>query len=174
MLCGMRLRDAEMPDENDGRAAPRPPAGPEASGPTEGPGPTTMRFRVSRVRPGLALAGAVVFGVLAAVASDRVHTLVGVLLAAGLAGYGLRDLLVPVRLAAGPDGLTVATGYAGRRRLPWAAVERIRVDRRARLGLRSNLLEVDAGRTLYLFSATDLGVPCEEAADRLRALRTGR
>jgi hypothetical protein len=171
MLCGMRLRDADMPDDNGGRPASGRPAAP--GGTAENPA-ATVRFRVSRIRPALALTGAAAFGALAAVASDRVHTLVGVLLAVGLAGYGLRDLLVPVRLAAGPEGLTVATGYAGRRRLPWATVERIRVDRRARLGLRSNLLEVDAGEDLYLFSATDLGVPCEDAADRIRALRTGR
>lgn len=167
MLCGMRLRDGQMPEES-GRS------GPAGSAPADRSGAVAVRFRVSRVRAMLALGGAVVFGLLAAVADDRVHVMVGVLLAAGLVGYGLRDLLAPVRLAAGPDGVTVVTGYAGHRLLPWAAVERIRVDRRARLGMRSELLEVDAGDNLYLFSATDLGVPCQQAADRLRALRTGR
>ena len=64
----------------------------------------------------------------------------------GLAGWALRDLIAPVRLAADADGVTVVTGFARRRRhLPWAQIERVRVDRRDRLGLRSEMLEIDAG-----------------------------
>ena len=38
---------------------------------------------------------------------------IGLVVAVGLAVYGLRDLLAPVRLAADGDGLTVVTGFAG-------------------------------------------------------------
>jgi hypothetical protein len=47
------------------------------------------------------------------------------------------------------------------------------VDRRERRGLRTELLEIDAGESLHLFSVHDLGVPPEEVADALTALRTG-
>jgi Bacterial PH domain len=87
--------------------------------------------------------------------------------------HALRDVLVPVRLAADPHGLVVVSGYAGRRRIPWAAVERIHVDERTRFGARSRLLEIDTGENLHLFSAAELGAPCDEVAGALAALRTG-
>jgi hypothetical protein len=86
----------------------------------------------------------------------------------------LRDLVVPVRLAADATGVTVVTGFAGHRHLPWTAVERIRLDERRRLGVRAQLVEVDVGETLYLFSAYQLSAPCEDVVDELRRLRTGR
>ena len=91
--------------------------------------------------------------------------------ALGLLGWGLRDLLVPVRLAADADGVTVVVGFAGRRRLAWSQIERVRVDRRQRIGLTSEMLELDTGTTLHLFSMYDLGVPPEQAAEELLALR---
>jgi hypothetical protein len=91
--------------------------------------------------------------------------------AAGLAAWAARDLLAPVRLTAGPDGVTVVTGFAGRRQLAWSQIERIRVDRRRRAGLSSEMLELDTGSTLHLFSQYDLGVPPEEVAERLATLR---
>jgi hypothetical protein len=93
--------------------------------------------------------------------------------AVGLAGWALRDVLVPVRLAADPGGVTVVVGLAGRRRLAWSQIERVRVDRRERLGLRSELLELDAGDTLHLFSVHQLGAEPDEVAAALSALRTG-
>lgn len=85
----------------------------------------------------------------------------------GLAGWAARDLVAPVRLAADPAGLTVVTGFARRHRLPWAQVDRVRVDARRR----SRLLEVDTGETLYLFSRYDLDADLDEVAGRLQALR---
>jgi hypothetical protein len=46
------------------------------------------------------------------------------------------------------------------------------VDTRSRLGTRSELLEIDVGDTLHLFSGYDLGRPCWEAAEALAALRS--
>ena len=62
----------------------------------------------------------------------------------------------------------------GHREVPWSAVERVRVDVRHRLGLRSELLEIDTGETLHLFGASELGADCADVAERLAALRTGR
>ena len=79
-----------------------------------------------------------------------------------------------VRLAADAEGVTVREGLAGRRRIPWRAVERVRVDSRDRLGLRQTALEIDEGSTLHLFTAADLGADPHEVAAALAQLRTGR
>ncbi|HEU4348136.1 MAG TPA: PH domain-containing protein [Actinoplanes sp.] len=88
---------------------------------------------------------------------DPVQWVMAVATAIGLAGWALRDVMVPVRLAADPDGVTVVDGFARRRRLAWAEIERVRVDRRERLGLTTELLEVDADDALYLYSMHELG-----------------
>lgn len=100
--------------------------------------------------------------------------------AVAVGAYALRDILAPVRLAADREGLTVVTGFAGKRQIPWRDVERIRVDRSARVGLRAMLdaehtalLEVDTGSSLHLFGASELGAPVEEVAETLRRFRTG-
>jgi hypothetical protein len=94
--------------------------------------------------------------------------------AAGLAGFALRDVIAPVRLAADGHGVTVVTGFAARRQIPWSKVERVRVDTRKRLGRRAELLEIDADDVLHLFSAAELSAPCDEVAAALSTLRTGR
>ncbi|MEU8251690.1 PH domain-containing protein [Nonomuraea sp. NPDC048916] len=85
-----------------------------------------------------------------------------------LGGMGLRDLLVPVRLAADESGITVVHGYAGRRHVPWERIEEITVDVRRRHGLRSEMLEIDTGDGLHIFSAHDLGASPTEVAAELR------
>lgn len=94
--------------------------------------------------------------------------------------YALRDILAPVRLAADREGVTVVAGFAGRRQIPWRDVERIRVGRSARVGLRAMLdadrtalLEIDTGSSLHLFGASELGAPVDEVAETLRHFRTG-
>lgn len=130
-----------------------------------------------RIRPvlpvtkGLA-AVAVIVLVFAFGRRDPVQWAVAVALAAGLAVWALRDLIAPVRLAADTEGITVVTGYAGRRRVPWTRVERVRVDRRERRGLRAELLEIDCGDTLHLFSVHDLGADPEAVLATLLELRT--
>lgn len=103
---------------------------------------------------------------------DRVQLVLAGLAAAGLLVWALRDLVAPVRLAADPEGITVVQGFARRRRLPWAAVESIRVERRARRGITAETLEIDAGESLHLFGRYDLDAPPEEVAAALETART--
>lgn len=138
-----------------------------------GPSPGPLRWRVPPTLPALKLvAAAVIVALGLAFGGDPVR--VGLALAAtlGLAGWALRDLIVPVRVAADAAGVTVISGYAGRRALPWQRIERIQVDTRPRLGLRTETLEIDAGETLYLFGASDLGARPAEVAARLETLRS--
>ncbi|SCE87952.1 PH domain-containing protein [Micromonospora coriariae] len=131
------------------------------------------QWRVPVGVPLAKVAGAVVLvalGLLLAEGDPVQLTLIG-LVAAGLVGWALRDLLAPVRLALDPAGVIVAQGFAGRRLLPWAMVERITVDRRPRLGLTTELLEIDAGESLHLFGRYDLGAAPDEVAETLRAAR---
>lgn len=95
----------------------------------------------------------------------------GVTVAIGMLGWGVRDLLAPVRLIADPAGLTVTTGYAGHRRLSWADIERVRLDARPRYGARTQLLEIDAGEALYFFSRYDLGVEPADVLDTINEIR---
>ena len=81
---------------------------------------------------------------------------------------GVRDLLVPVRLSADPSGITVVRGFAGRRHVPWEAIEDVKVDVRRRFGLRSEMLEIDTGDYLHVFSAHELGASPTEVAAALR------
>ncbi|BCY15529.1 PH domain-containing protein [Actinoplanes sp. L3-i22] len=132
-----------------------------------------MQWRVKPVLPVTKLMGAVAVVVLAVAFAGRdpVRWTLAVVVGSGLALWALRDLLVPVRLAADTDGVTVVTGFAGRRRLPWPQVERLRVDRTSRRGLSSELLEIDAGDAIYLFSAHELGALPEDVLAELTALR---
>jgi hypothetical protein len=93
--------------------------------------------------------------------------------AAALALWAARDLIAPVRLAADPAGVTLVAGFAGRRHLAWSQIERVQVDTRPRLGIRTETLEIDAGDSLHLFSEYDLGAPPAEVAAALEPLREG-
>jgi hypothetical protein len=132
-----------------------------------------LSWRVKPVLPVTKLLGAVAVLVLAAAFGrrDPVQWFLAIVTAIGLTGWALRDLLRPVRLTADQEGVTVVAGLLRRRRLAWAEIERVRVDRRERLGLRSELLEVDAGDALYLFSVNELGAEPEEVAAALAELR---
>ena len=117
--------------------------------------------------------GAVAALVLAAAFAqgDPVRWVLAGAVAAGVSAWALRDLLIPVRLAADTDGVTVVTGIARRRHLPWSAIERVRVDSRSRRGLRSEMLEIDAGVALYLYCANDVGALPEDVVTQLADLR---
>jgi hypothetical protein len=132
-----------------------------------------LSWRVNPRLTALKGATAVVF-LLAALLfrSDPAGRVIGLAAALALGGFALRDVLVPVRLAADPTGLTVASGFAGRRHLPWESVERIRVDERRRLGMSSRLLEIDTGDSLHLFSSYELSAAPAEVAELLEALRS--
>ncbi|MFI7539578.1 PH domain-containing protein [Streptosporangium sp. NPDC049376] len=133
-----------------------------------------LRWRVRRELLIVKVVAALAFAVLAVLNLDdpRGAILAGAaaLVAATLA---LRDLLAPVRLSADGEGLIVVRGFAGAQRVPWSAVERIRVDTRTRFTSRMELLEIDTGEEIFLLSRFDLGIPCREVADELRVFRTG-
>ncbi|CCH21803.1 PH domain-containing protein [Micromonospora lupini] len=131
------------------------------------------QWRVPTNLPVTKLAGAVLLVALGLLFADGdpVRLVVAGLAAATLAGWAVRDLVAPVRLAVDPAGLTVIHGFAGRRLLPWPTVEAINVDRRQRLGVTGEVLEIDAGESLHLFGRYDLGATPEEVAAELRAAR---
>lgn len=88
-----------------------------------------------------------------------------------LGAMALRDVLAPVRLATDESGITVVHGYVGRRHVPWSQIEDIKVDINRRYGLRSEILEIDTGDNLHIFSRNDLGASPTEVAAELRRLR---
>ncbi|GAA2845301.1 hypothetical protein Acy02nite_46650 [Actinoplanes cyaneus] len=132
-----------------------------------------MQWRVKPVLPVTKLTGAVAVVVLAVAfaAHDPIRWALAVLVGSGLVVWAARDVLVPVRLAADSDGVTVVTGFARRRHVRWPEVEKVRVDRTTRRGLRSELLEIDTGDAVYLFGAHELGADPEDVATELATLR---
>jgi Bacterial PH domain len=159
MLGRMELRHSAMPEGGDEPV--EVPAQPE---------PTELSYRVDRRLTAVRATGAVIFAVVAVLESGPLPRLFALLAGAVLAVYTVRDLLVPVRLTADADGVTLVTGFARRRRLAWSEIDRVRLDERRRLGTRSDLLEIDTGEALYLFSSYDLGTSCWEAAQQLSRL----
>jgi hypothetical protein len=137
------------------------------------PEPTALSWRVSPPLAWVKIAAAVAFVLVAIIYQDdptkATAAAVGALL---VAVYAVRDLIAPVRLAADAEGVTVVAGYASRRRLPWSHIDRVRVDVRNRLGVRAELLEIDAGDSLHLFSTYDLNTPCAEVAESLHQLHS--
>lgn len=103
--------------------------------------------------------------------TERERLLLAGVAALALGAYGLRDILAPVRLAADTEGVTVVSGYAHRRRIPWHEVERVGLGEHRGLGVRTELLEIDTGESLHLFSRFDLDAPCEEVEAELTDLR---
>ncbi|MER6829751.1 PH domain-containing protein [Streptosporangium sp. NPDC000563] len=138
---------------------------------TSGP---VLRWRVRRDLLIMKIVGAFALAVLTILTLDdpRGAILAGAATAI-LTALVMRDLLAPVRLTADGEGLVVVRGFAGSERVPWSAVERIRVDTRTRFTSRTELLEIDTGEGIHLLSRFDLGVPCRQVADELRSFRTG-
>ncbi|MET0495271.1 MAG: PH domain-containing protein [Actinoplanes sp.] len=132
-----------------------------------------LQWRVKPVLPVTKLLGAVALVVLVVAfgGNDPVQWFLAIAGAAGLTIWAARDLIAPVRLSADTSGVTMVQGFAGRRHVAWPQVERVRVYRRERAGLRSELLEIDAGETLHLFSIHELGTDPEEVTEALQALR---
>ena len=134
---------------------------------------TPQPWRIRPVLPVTKLLGAVAIVVLALafIRRDPVQWAIAGAAAAGLAIWALRDLIAPVRLAADADGVTVVVGFAGRRRHRWSEIERVRLDRRERIGVTAEYLEVDADDALYLFSMHDLGTDPRDVLAVLDELR---
>lgn len=135
--------------------------------PTVGP----ARWRVPPRLVALKLVGVAAFALVAGLVWDdpRRAAVAGVA-ALGLAVYALRDLVAPVRLAADAAGVTVVVGFARRLRLPWSRIEGVRVDARSRYGVSSSYLEIDAGDSVHVLTANDLGAPPDEVARVLSTL----
>ncbi|MFC0004163.1 PH domain-containing protein [Micromonospora siamensis] len=131
------------------------------------------QWRVPTVLPAAKLTGAVVIAGIGLLFADGDPVQLVLAVAAGLvlAGWGVRDLVAPVRLAVDPEGITVTEGLAGRRRLPWPAIEEIALDRRTRRGLTAETLEIDAGESLHVIGRYDVDAPLAEVAATLRAAR---
>ena len=134
-----------------------------------------MQWRIRPVLPVTKLMGAVAVVVLAVAfaGNDPICWAIAGVAAIALALWALRDLIAPVRLAADTTGVTVVAGFARRRHLPWSKIERVRVDRRTHRGLRSEVLELDAGDAIYLFSTNDLGALPDDVVTSLADLRSG-
>jgi hypothetical protein len=127
-----------------------------------------VRWRVPvRIAIGKLVVAAVLVVLAAVAATGPWQVGLAALAVAGVVAWALRDLLVPVRLAADGGGVTLVAGIGRRVRLSWSQVDRVRVDTRRR----SKLLEVDTGETLHLFSRYDLDADLEEVARRLEAMR---
>jgi hypothetical protein len=159
----VEIRDPAMPEHP---RQPQPPSD-EAVAPVD-----SVRYRVDSRLTALKVAGFVIF-VLAALAlrADRPSLAFTGVAALVAGGYALRDILVPYRLSADRDGVSVISGYAGTRRLAWSEIEGVRLDERRRLGTRSASLEIDTGDHLYLLSPYDLGADPADAVEALNALR---
>ncbi|MDP4508152.1 PH domain-containing protein [Nonomuraea turcica] len=120
---------------------------------------------VFKILGGLVCAGLAVYWWLA---GDVRGVILAVPAAVLVGAMGLRDLIVPVRLAADESGITVVHGFAGKRHVPWEAIWDIKVDVRRRWGLRSEMLEIDTGDHLHVFSPQELGASPTEVAAALR------
>lgn len=105
------------------------------------------------------------------VVGNESQTLVLLVAAAGVAVYAARDLLTGERLRADGEQVIAVRGYSSRRVLAWSEIERIRVYATSRFGTRSEMLEVDTGDEIFLFSRYDLGVDPEDALRALEAVR---
>jgi Bacterial PH domain len=131
------------------------------------------RWRVPPAHTALKAAATVAMAALALLSlDDRPFLLLAGVATLGLAALVVRDLLAPVRLTVDAEGLTLVTGYARRRRLPWPEITSLRVDERRRLLLHTRLLEVHTTDDLHLLSAYDLGADVRDALTDLEHART--
>ncbi|GAA0933382.1 PH domain-containing protein [Nonomuraea longicatena] len=128
-------------------------------------------WKVRRELVALKILGALVCAALAVywwLADDTRGLILAVPATLLVGAMALRDLLAPVRLSADESGITVVHGFAGRRHVPWEQVQDVTVDVRTRFGRRSEMLEIDTGDHLHLFSPHELGASPTEVAAVLR------
>lgn len=130
------------------------------------------RWRVASTPTLLKFAGALLLAAVALLSGDeRERLLLAAVGALALGVYGLRDIVAPVRLSADAEGVTVVSGFARRRHVPWREIERVGLGEQRSLGRRTEILEIDAGDSLHLFSRYDLDAPCAEVAETLQEMR---
>lgn len=118
----------------------------------------------------LALAVALIFGVLAILTSDSAGRILYVL--AGLAGaaVGIGDLVLTPRLVVGGTGLRVRHGLE-MHEIGWTHLASVAVDERTRHGLSNRTLEIDDGVALTILSRHALGADPHDAAGVIDAFR---
>ncbi|WP_433792710.1 PH domain-containing protein [Actinoplanes sp. CA-252034] len=128
-----------------------------------------MQWRVKPALPVAKLITAVALPALVAgfAPDDLSRWLLAGVVAAAIVVWAARDVLHPVRLAADDAGVTVLTGFARRRHLPWTRIEAVRVERVRR----SEVLEIDAGDAVYVLSEPQLNAMPEDVAAQLAQLR---
>jgi hypothetical protein len=132
-----------------------------------------MQWRVKPGLPVVKLIGAAALPALVAVFArdDLSRWVLAGIAATGIVVWAIRDLVVPVRLAADAEGITVVTGFARRRHVSWQQIERVRVEKTSRRGRQSEVLEIDAGDAIYTFTETQLNAMPEDVAVELAGLR---
>ena len=131
-------------------------------------------WRVPSSRAWAKAGAALVLCLATVVAPDAVWRVFAGLGALATAAHALRDLLLPVRLRADSDGLTVVAGLMRRERIGWADIECLQMDVRRHLGVSTRYLEIDVGATLHLFTQSELGVPVDETLPILHRLAAGQ
>lgn len=131
-----------------------------------------MQWRVPLRSPIAKGSAAIVFGAIALwYPLDSAGIVIALLAALALAAMALRDLLAPVRLSGNSSGITVIHGFASRRSIGWGEITKIRVDRRARFGLQTELVEIDTEEELHLLTRRELGVrDCDTVVSALHQL----
>lgn len=130
-----------------------------------------MQWSVPAKVPALEGLGALVALVAVVAGADPLARLLGLAAGVLLGTLAVRDLVARTRLAADAVGLTVVSGFAGHQTFRWSQLQAIRVDERTRLGLRTRLLELDAGDRLVLLSARELGADPQQVVSVLDGLR---
>jgi hypothetical protein len=132
-----------------------------------------VSFGPSRPLTLTCLIAAGILGLLATFDGDGGGRLLVGLAAVVLLLLGGYDAVVTPRLVASATGLTVRT--AGRRTdLTWTQIQDVRLDERARLGLSSRSLEIDAGSALVVLGRHSLGREPREVYALISAFRPPR
>jgi hypothetical protein len=168
---GVQVRPSSVPDEPEDTPSPEP-AGEPADHADAGVDATDSGPAAWLVPTRTILAKSVITAVFVifAIALGAPERWIAVLIAAGLAAYTLRDVTARERLRADAEGVVVARGYFGRRRLAWSELDTVRVDERTRFGAEVYTLELDADDEIYLLSRHDLGADPREVRRRLNQL----
>jgi hypothetical protein len=136
------------------------------SGPDRSP---VVRFAPDRRYTAAAVGGMLLAALIAAFTSDSAGRFLFVVAAVVLAAYVATDLIFSPRISASVQGVVLNAPFA-RAHLDWSQIESISADSRSRYGVRSTVLEVDAGSMLALFSRRAIGTDPESAATLLLSL----
>jgi hypothetical protein len=129
---------------------------------------TSAQWRVDRTMLVAKILGIVAFAAIPQVFEFNLTSRwFGGVVAVALALYAIRDLVVPVRLAADQEGVRVVVGFAGHRDIPWADVDGLRLDPRRRAGF----LEIETATSLHLLSRYDLSMLPADALAMLERIR---